>query len=111
MTMSWPSATMFSSSSVMRVAISTITSFDASRPVISRSIQASMALDGSRRPSRWLVSAWSGRLAVLGVLHHALALGLAGLPGVAVGDLDADLVLAHDVAADGAAQLGEDVLL
>src|SRR5207302_8025879 len=54
----------------------------------------------------------SGRLAaVLGVLDDALALGLAGTPGVAEGDLGADLVLAHEVGADRAAQLGDDVLL
>jgi hypothetical protein len=40
-TRSGPSATMLSSSSVMSVAISTITSVVASRPVISRSIHAS----------------------------------------------------------------------
>src|SRR3981081_1261311 len=54
----------------------------------------------------------SGRLAaVLGVLEDALTLGLAGLATVPEGDLDRDLVLAHELVADGAADGGDDVLL
>src|SRR3979411_2447942 len=54
----------------------------------------------------------SGRLAaVLGVLEDALALGLARLASVPEGDLDGDLVLAHELVADGAADGGDDVLL
>src|SRR5476651_1013019 len=51
------------------------------------------------------------RLAVLGVLEDPLALGLTRLALVAEGDLDADLVLTHQVVADRAALRGEDVLL
>src|SRR3981081_3390049 len=58
------------------------------------------------------VAGRSGRLsAVLGVLEDALALGLARLASVPEGDLDGDLVLAHELVADGAADGGDDVLL
>jgi peptidylprolyl isomerase len=45
------------------------------------------------------------------VLHDALALGLPRLASVAEGDLHRDLVLPHELVADGAADLGHDVLL
>src|ERR1700730_2246003 len=51
------------------------------------------------------------RRAVLGVLDDALAARLTRLPCVAECDLDADLVLAHEVVADRAAQPRDDVLL
>src|SRR5438067_1312387 len=53
----------------------------------------------------------SGGAAVLGVLDDAFAARLTRAPAVPEGDLDADLVLAHEVVADRAAQVGDDVLL
>src|SRR2546428_14114052 len=53
----------------------------------------------------------SGGAAVLGVLDDALAARLTRAPAVPEGDLGADLVLAHEVVADRAAHMGDDVLL
>src|SRR5579862_5976998 len=52
-----------------------------------------------------------GGFAVLGVLDDALAAGLARAAAVPEGDLDADLVLTHQVVADRAADVREDVAL
>src|SRR5437016_11893883 len=53
----------------------------------------------------------SGSATVLRVLDDALATRLTRLAGVAKRDLDADLVLAHEVVTDGTAQTRDHVLL
>src|SRR6202521_3904511 len=57
------------------------------------------------------VSAGLCGLAVLGVLDDPLAAWLAGAAAVAESDLHADLVLPHQVVADRAADVGDDVAL